>query len=219
MLRSFAAGGRCVCGGCRRQDQQHLLLRAQLDAVAQAAVGQDSRFGAAASSAFTGEIDPRWRTSLTTAAIAICGSTSLSEEYRESRARHVRPSSCWPELSRDPARLNPSLVSRGGLPDCDSFESKKPSAALAESPRRGTPPEHGSAFGPNQRRSDCMRRPTLRSRASDPGIADSEAPCSRANSGGDHRGVSGVQNQDVREALRYASWLASGRTIEIPSAA
>ncbi len=59
MLRSFAAGGRCVCGGCRRQDQQHLLLRAQLDAVAQAAVGQDSRFGADGELlVFTGEIDP-----------------------------------------------------------------------------------------------------------------------------------------------------------------
>jgi uncharacterized protein (DUF433 family) len=28
-----------------------------------------------------------------------------------------------------------------------------------------------------------------------------------------------LEVQDIREALRYASWLASGRTIEIPSAA
>ena len=28
-----------------------------------------------------------------------------------------------------------------------------------------------------------------------------------------------LEIEDVREALRYASWLASGRTIEIPSAA
>jgi uncharacterized protein (DUF433 family) len=28
-----------------------------------------------------------------------------------------------------------------------------------------------------------------------------------------------LEVEDVREALRYASWLASGRTIEVPSAA